>query len=423
MGQQHQTMSLGVTPLLLGVFALLGIPADLLAIPPAPLRDPPLSLRRLPSSESPRTASSSSSAASSARLAKFAESAESRTSGQPELPAKSEVEEESLADAERDVERELYPSGAVRTSREIMRLPSGETVSHGTWSWWDEAGNVIASGDFRDGKREGVWKRMYEPADSPSFAEEPYVGFTAPFQSVAAFQAGLMHGEWKISDARGRTIVSIHYQYGQRDGRATWWNPQGQKTQQVEYRAGLMEGDFVKWDVRGEEIFRRGFQGSREILIDSTTHPNGRRRSAVTVLSAPLRPDGKDDWWTANRALYRPEGREERQGMALQWFANGQVRRQGDFDDDQPVGTHSWWYENGQIASRGDYRRGAQHGPWTWWHLNGQVQAEGVFDDGQPIGKWTWYREDGSVVAESPRVGSPPQPADRDATPPPPKAP
>jgi antitoxin component YwqK of YwqJK toxin-antitoxin module len=416
MGQQHSTTNFGVIPVLLGVFALLGSPAYLYAIPPAPRRDPPTSLRRMPASESPRTANSAHSVSASARVAKSVEPSESPT------PAKSAASEDSLADAEADVERELYSNGAVRTSREVLHLPSGKTVSHGAWRWWDEAGQLIASGDFQDGKREGVWKRSYDPTESPTFAEEPYVGFTAPFHSVAGFQAGLLHGEWKISDARGRPIVSIQYREGQRDGIAIWWNPQGQKTQQVEYRAGLLEGDFVKWDSRGEEIFRRGFQESREILIDSTSHPNGRRRSAVTVLSAPLRPEGKDDWWTANRALYRPEGREERQGMALQWYANGQVRRQGDFDEDQPVGTHSWWYENGQLTARGDYHRGAPHGPWTWWHLNGQEQAKGEFDDGQPVGTWTWFREDGSVQAESSRVGSVTQSADRDATPLPPKA-
>lgn len=343
----------------------------------------------------------------------------SPTDGASKLPAPA-VGKENLAPAE--TERELHPGGQVRIIRSIVRDAGGTAILHGPWQWWDESGHLLASGNFQEGKRQGLWKRTHSRDDATSLRDELSEGFVPPFYSEAEFDRGLLHGTWTLRDSQGRMVFQTAYQEGWRHGRSTRWNPQGRKTQEIEFRSGLLEGDFVAWDGRGEELLRRNFHASRELLAACAGYSDGRRRSSITVLTAPLLPDGHDDWWNARRAAYRPSGQDERQGMALLWHANGQVMRQGDFDHDQPVGTHSWWFPNGQLAVRGDFREGSRHGEWTWWHGNGQILATGTYRYGDPAGLFVWRRNDGSVIAESAEVAAEsPASQDRDAAPAPPR--
>src|SRR5262245_17826729 len=60
-----------------------------------------------------------------------------------------------------DVVRERYASQAVKVERSITQDANLNFVNHGPWTMWDPAGNLIAQGEYRFGKRHGAWKRAF----------------------------------------------------------------------------------------------------------------------------------------------------------------------------------------------------------------------------------------------------------------------
>lgn len=322
-----------------------------------------------------------------------------------------------------DVEtvREHHPHGALRIERQVRRNSSGKLEHHGQWKWWDASGRLMAAGVFENGQRQGPWIRIHFREEGGVFQEPAYADFSSPFSSEALFDQGKMNGLWTMRDAQGRPITTIAYRHGQRHGTATWWYANGAKLQEIEYIDGLMDGEVVKWNPAGEEIFRRSFQAGRELVVSSKKYPQGQKMSSVTVLAAPLVPEGEDDWWTGERTIYQVEGQDARQGISVQWYPNGQTRRHGDFDRDLPVSTHTWWHPNGAKSAQGDYRLGRMTGRWTWWHPNGNEAATGEYRDGEPIGAWTWTTADGMQISRgSPALREHIAVDDRDAAPLPP---
>jgi antitoxin component YwqK of YwqJK toxin-antitoxin module len=263
------------------------------------------------------------------------------------------------------------------------------------------AGRLVADGEFVNGLREGRWRRLQSPEDSPPFRDPLYAGFDSPFLSEAGFHQGKLHGVWKVTDARGRPASFVRYAAGEREGLSEWWYASGRLSQQAEYRRGRLHGELVRWNAGGEELFRRGFDDAREIVMQTASYPGGQRRESLTLLTAPLTLDSRDDWWTGHRGTHRPEGSDERHGMTALWHANGQIARHGAFEHDLPIGTHTWWFAQGQKAVRGDFLDGHAEGEWVWWRPSGQERARGHFHCGLPVGEWCWTRLDGSTIIAS----------------------
>ena len=72
-------------------------------------------------------------------------------------------------------DREFHANGKIRIVRELVPNAAGKPVLHGIWQWWDESGRLVVSGEFRQGKREGTWKRLHQREEATAFQEEPYV--------------------------------------------------------------------------------------------------------------------------------------------------------------------------------------------------------------------------------------------------------
>ena len=295
-------------------------------------------------------------------------------------------------------EKDFHPDGSVRIIRHVRRDSAGGKQLHGAWQWWDMAGRLVADGEFVNGRREGRWQRLHTLEDTPALRDAASSGFEPPFLSEASFRNGDLDGVWKTTDARGRVASVLRYVAGEREGLAEWWFASGRKSQHAEYRAGRLHGELIRWNVGGEELFRRGFDEAREIVMQTAAYPGGQRRQSITLLAAPLLLDRRDDWWTATRAEHRSQGHDERHGMTALWHANGQIARHGAFEHDLPVGTHTWWFAQGQKAVSGDFVDGHAEGEWIWWRPSGQERIRGKFACGLPVGDWRWTRVDGSTV-------------------------
>lgn len=88
------------------------------------------------------------------------------------------------------VYRAYYPDG-----EPLIFAVYGWGSLHGDWTEYDPAGRVMLKGQYRMGKREGLW----------AFRKEGIVGH---------YRDGLAHGRWKYYDAQGRLMRSERYRKG-----------------------------------------------------------------------------------------------------------------------------------------------------------------------------------------------------------------
>ena len=77
--------------------------------------------------------------------------------------------------------RERYENGRVKIERGVAQDDRENYVNHGPWRMWDEAGNLVAEGVFRYGKRHGKWVRWYQSGEDELFSVAPLNLFTGPF--------------------------------------------------------------------------------------------------------------------------------------------------------------------------------------------------------------------------------------------------
>jgi antitoxin component YwqK of YwqJK toxin-antitoxin module len=144
------------------------------------------------------------------------------------------------------------------------------------------------------------------------------------------------------------------------------------------------------------------------------TWPNGNKKSEGIVIGKSVDP-------TASKEVQaRQSVNIIKDGKWTNWFENGNVRSEENYDKGITVGIWKVWYDNGQLESEINfttgkaahfYKNGNKHseggiaagmlstGKWTGYHENGNKNYEGSYTaDGQKTGVWTWYDETGKVT-------------------------
>lgn len=311
--------------------------------------------------------------------------------------------------------RERYPDRSVKIEREVTTDADGNYLNHGSWTMWDERGNLLGRGAYRSGRRQGHWMRWYRSGNQPPQAApgrdgrgplppDPYRGFERPFVSMADFEDGRIEGTWRITDARGRDICRWRFERGRLTGISTWWYPDGGKRLEISFRDDVLHGERKEWDAEGN-------------LVASTTYDDGwtvepyERHYATGAVYCRGRhatreafPVAACDWWNGRVELTNTQtvdtlgGREQvRHGHWIFWHSGGGKLAERTYDYGAPVGRHVWWYPDGQKQVEGEYSRGKRHGAWTWWHRNGQKYISGEYDDGRQVGVWLEWTQSGRV--------------------------
>jgi antitoxin component YwqK of YwqJK toxin-antitoxin module len=306
-----------------------------------------------------------------------------------------------------EVIRQRYPDGKVQIERHVRQDENGSFMNHGPWVLKSQRGDVMAKGQFENGKMSGMWQRWHPAGAGGLFAEEPFSRFRGPFLSVCSFAEGKPHGEWMVMDGRRNKIFELSFTLGKRDGTASWYWPNGARMRQVQYVEGQLSGDWIEWDTNRQITRRTSYDKNRELVIRQTWYHREQPQTEYHFLGPPLQVEGADDWWNARLASFRASGEEERHGPSREWYVSGQKKMQGQYRHGKEQGEFSWWFENGQRQLGGSFVDGARQGVWRWWHANGQVAVEGEYHQDKPVGKWVWRDEEGKVTEQKELAATP----------------
>jgi antitoxin component YwqK of YwqJK toxin-antitoxin module len=317
--------------------------------------------------------------------------------------AKNTDDAEDAEEAVVELVTERFPSGAIKIEREMTQDAEGNYLLHGAWRQFDEQGRLIVEGRYERHQQEGLWRKFFRGNEAPLLATAPYSTFSAPFISQATFRAGQLHGKWILTDSKQRKIHEIEFTGGERNGKATWFYPNGAVALASHYEHGRVHGDITQYAPDGAVVVTQNYEIGRQLAERVEFHDAAQKikKQELTVLQAPLVVKTPDDWANCSLAEFENRGQDEKHGAFAAWHLNGQPARKGEFRYDLPVGKIVFWYANGQKQMEGEYVDGHQTGVWTWWHENGQKAISGEYHDGIAVGKWSWWADTGKLAQKA----------------------
>ena len=307
---------------------------------------------------------------------------------------------EQVDESQVEVIRTRYPSRKVKIERHVAQNKEREYFNHGSWTMWSPDGEIIGTGQYRWGKRQGSWTRLITDDNAQRQIEESQLGFEAPLVSKAEFIDDEIHGTWLVVDANNRKVRSWHFDGGTLHGQSVAWYPSGARLREVNYDNGVPNGEVREWSADGQLVKQLIFKNGQRLAPFVKRYDFGGVQMEGKYLLAREMINIRVDWWASdvNIEVTGKEGNDVKHGNWTHFYQDGGKAYEGQFVDGLPLGDHIWWYPNGQKKTQGSFANGKPNGHWVWWHESGVKQMDGHYVDGVQDKTWVRWEADGKVA-------------------------
>lgn len=215
------------------------------------------------------------------------------------------------------------------------------------------------------------------------------------------FKGGDRDGLWKFYHANGRLREVNNFSKGEKVDSAALYLDNGFLSYEVNYENGKINGDVA--------IYRNG------ILYRIIPYTDGELGSGVYKQLFPIQTidysynikdgeqDGDFESLYASGEVYQKGTYKEGdlEGERLTLFRNGEINKKENFVEGKNDGEYISYYINGQVSEEGTYKEGKKIGEWTSYYYSGKKKSTQEFgEDGKETGLETSYTEDGWKLSE-----------------------
>jgi antitoxin component YwqK of YwqJK toxin-antitoxin module len=142
-----------------------------------------------------------------------------------------------------------YPSGKVLREENYR---SG--LLDGLMTEYDEAGNIIAEGEYIEGLEEGPW--VYQYGD---------------FREEGSYSYGYRNGYWKSFDSSGELLFEGEFIDNNPNGKHLFYWDNGKVKDEINYLMGMKDGDWRKFNYDGSLFLVISFDNGIEKKYDGVT--------------------------------------------------------------------------------------------------------------------------------------------------------
>jgi uncharacterized protein len=233
---------------------------------------------------------------------------------------------------------DYYPNGKVKTVASY-----NGNVPEGVRREYNEAGNITAGFVFtkgaltgegitdEEGIKQGDWREYYTDGT---------------LRSVGAYSKGKPIGNWKYYFENGKLESEGKYtKSGLLDGSWRWYFDDGSLRRAQSYIAGVEDGEYEEYDETNRLIVKGQFSEGAE--------------------------EGE---WIFDFGNYRELGSYQggaRFGEWKSYYANGVLRFDGEYIDDNLNGKVNWYWPSGKLKDQGNYINGSREGDWITFNDDG----------------------------------------------------
>ena len=370
------------------------------------------------------------------------------------------------------VVREYHPTGEILAEYNVVDdIPNGtivykdthgnpygtSRVTNGTGtfkSWWHN-GNPHEDGEYKNGKKTGIWTKWLESGTKVNEVQYDDEGRIDGYRrqwfhnGILSFEQKFEHGSnhgltfYNYSD--GRLADECNYHHGMPTGKCKEFAHSGNLSYETDYTNflniiqeqyysdgkkrssgritpgfghGNREGtwDFYlkngkKWlslEYSGNAVLQPEAATCAEIVGADFTVDEENREIGCMVCSvnriSPLNPvkmrEGRWNW-------YNDTGKKEKSGsihlghLNGDWeyyYPNGEKMLEGEYKIDQRVGKWTGYYEDGSKKFTGAYKNGQESGLWeTFYPSSNVTSSSGNFVNGRRDGEWTYQYQSGKL--------------------------
>jgi antitoxin component YwqK of YwqJK toxin-antitoxin module len=257
-------------------------------------------------------------------------------------------------------------------------LKNQPNILEGEFISFYQNGNIETKGQYKNGRRTGMWEQYYEKGTLKQ--QQEYVDDIPDGITRIYFENGKLNRE-------GVT------RKGQKDGIWQFYFENGTLKSKGIYERGVMEGlwQYFREDstLKATSLFENGIGHYKEV------YPSGQLK-----MEGFIKNGKSDSIWT----YYYESGQiqatgKEKNGMKNGYWKffhpNGKVSSEGHFKKNVAYGKWKYYHENGNLSSEGEQLDGAKHGVWKVYFPDGKVMGEGNFEKGS--GEYVEYHENGKI--------------------------
>jgi antitoxin component YwqK of YwqJK toxin-antitoxin module len=205
-----------------------------------------------------------------------------------------------------------------------------------------ENGNIYSIGIFKNDLEEGNWTYYNEDGSK---------------NHNCNYKSGLLHGEYKIFDEYGIISSIRHFENGEelfKNGDSITYYSNGQIKSKCYYKNGKLEGPRIEYNYQG-------------VVIEEENYFNGKLN-----------------------------------GLSISRYGNGEVSRTQNYSNGlrNGEGTHN---TNGCLEIE-NYLNDTLNGDYIKKDRSGKIICSGKYNNGEMVGYWTWCEEGGRLLWEGNRT-------------------
>lgn len=183
----------------------------------------------------------------------------------------------------------------------------------------------------------------------------------------------IARGRFSITDEHGRVWCRGRLDdEGLAIGRWTWFHASGAPALTGQCAKGNRVGRWTAWNEQGDQTLEVEHGTSRET--------SSKQPLVIGVGNAGFLV-GNPSRWNAKSTIIIPR----RSGPATLWHAGGRPSESGSYANDCREGAWTFWNERGQETADGSYRQGLRHGPWTYFDPSGRTPRTVHFINGAEV--------------------------------------
>ena len=313
-----------------------------------------------------------------------------------------------------------------------------------TWKFYNDEGKLILEISYRQGKKNGIKTTFMEKETiKENFVNDIKEGYTKYYfpdgklKMEIPFIKGLEQGLAKEYSEEGNIITLIEYKKGfiidrqkinRRDqnnlkqGRWYTFYENGNVKSEGNYIDDKKNGYFKEYSENGDlltlfkyinDVKQEEAEEITKLDIQNEYYPGGKIKASGTYRNG-VAEGIRREYDTAGRivgsfiykngnvigeGIVKENGAKE--GHWKEFYSDGSLRSEGDYNDGKPVGEWKYFYQDGKLEQKGKFTNaGKLTGNWKWYYGNGQLMLDEEYISGQKDGMHTEYDETGKIIEE-----------------------
>ncbi|MDE0471381.1 MAG: hypothetical protein OXH57_05520 [Ekhidna sp.] len=297
-----------------------------------------------------------------------------------------------------------YEKGQLKEEYQILNNDSSKV--DGEYKMYDLMGNVIVTGFFERGRRNGTFKNYYADGSLQRITDYKnnlrqgiarIYAINGTIIQEAVFENDTLVGEIKLFDQEGRTKSTTTFKNGLPNGAVLDYYENGNVKEEVTYKNGKPNGWTKHYHENGNLKLEAEYVNGLLNGLYKTYYSTGQLE--MEILNERGKKSGTLKTYYTNGQL-KSTGIYEKgglQGDFLSYYSDGSIKNKFSYKDGYQSGKNLEYYDSGQIKTESNYSSDGQDVAIRDFSVRGGLISQKFLKNNLPDGTWTIWDDNGDL--------------------------